>query len=65
MENLRQINDINYQPVNGDNIILNLREGILLNSENFEIRWLDNDNTEIYLNGWNGFIEDGGFILVI
>lgn len=65
MENLRQINDKNYQPIKGDNLILNTRTGNLVDIQTFEINWSDNNETEIYPNGWEGFIGDGGFILAI
>lgn len=61
---LRQINDIEYIPMKGDNVSLNDRIGILIDEDNFEIEW-DNSDTEIILGGWAGFINQGGFILII
>lgn len=65
MENLRQINDINYTPIIGDNVVLNNRKGVLLDNDFNQIHWLDSDEIEDCIGGWNSFIEQGGFILVI
>jgi hypothetical protein len=61
---LRQLNDIEYTPMKGDNVSLNDRLGILIDENNFEIEWNDSE-TEIFSGGWVKFIEQGGFILVI
>jgi hypothetical protein len=43
MENLRQINDINYEPNKGDTVLLNSRYGCLLDNEFNQILWSDNE----------------------
>jgi len=65
MENLRQINDINYEPNKGDTVSLNSRYGCLLDSEFNQILWTDNEEIEDYVGGWLAFLEAGGYILVI
>ncbi len=65
MENLRQINDIDYTPMKGDNVLLNDRLGILLDDQFLEIHWSDNDVIESWLGGYESFINEGGFILMI
>jgi len=65
MENLRQINDINYEPNKGDTITLNSRYGCLLDNEFNQILWTDNDEVENWVGGWSSFLEEGGHILVI
>jgi hypothetical protein len=65
MENLRQINDINYEPNKGDNVSLSNRYGILLDNEFNQILWTDNEEVEDWVGGWSAFLEAGGYILVI
>ncbi len=65
MENLRQINDINYEPNKGDTVTLNSRYGCLLDNEFNQILWIDNDEIENWVGGWPYFLEAGGHILVI
>lgn len=65
MENLRQINDINYIPIKGDTLYLNNRYGCLLDDEFTQIIWSDNDEIEDWVGGWSAFLESGGYILVI
>jgi hypothetical protein len=65
MENLRQINDINYEPNKGDTVLLNSRYGCLLDSEFNQILWTDDEEIEEYVGGWPAFLEAGGHILVI
>jgi hypothetical protein len=65
MENLRQINDIDYTPMKGDNVLLNDRLGILLDDQFLEIHWSDNDVIESWIGGYESFIIAGGFILMI
>ena len=62
---MRQINDLNYTPIKGDNVELNGRSGILLDENFVEIHWLDNDEIQTWIGGWSSFINNGGFILVI
>jgi hypothetical protein len=62
---LRQVNDINYNPIKGDNLLLNDRTGILLDDQFSEIHWQDNDEVEQWVGGWKSFTEAGGFILLI
>ncbi len=65
MENLRQTNDINYTPIQGDNVILGTRIGFLLDGNFSQIQWNDNNEIEDWYGGWQSFIESGGFVLVI
>ncbi len=65
MEDLRQINDINYTPLKGDSIMLDNRYGLLLDDEFNQIQWVDNDEVEIWIGGWVSFVEAGGFVLII
>jgi hypothetical protein len=65
MENLRQINDINYKPTKGDSVGLNNRYGCLLDDEFTQILWIDNNETVEWIGGWQSFVEAGGFVLVI
>ena len=65
MENLRQINDINYEPIKGDTVSLNSRYGCLLDDEFNQILWTDNEEIEDFIGGWSAFLEAGGHILVI
>ena len=65
MEDLRQINDINYEPIKGDTVSLNSRYGCLLDDEFTQILWTDNDKIEDWIGGWYTFLEAGGHILVI
>jgi hypothetical protein len=65
MENLRQINDINYTPIKGDSVALDSRYGCLLDDEFNQILWSDNEEIENWIGGWNSFIDSGGFVLVI
>jgi hypothetical protein len=65
MENLRQINDINYEPNKGDTVSLNSRYGCLLDSEFNQILWTDNEEIENWVGGWSAFLGAGGYILVI
>ena len=65
MENLRQINDINYEPNKGDTVLLNSRYGCLLDNEFNQILWSDNEEIEDCIGGWSSFLEAGGYILVI
>ena len=65
MENLRQINDINYEPNKGDTVTLNSRYGCLLDDEFTQILWTDNEEVEDWIGGWSAFLEAGGFILCI
>lgn len=62
---MRQISDLNYTPIKGDNVELNGRSGILLDENFVEIQWLDNDEIQTWIGGWSSFINNGGFILVI
>jgi hypothetical protein len=65
MENLREINDINYTPLQGDNVMLGSRVGFLLDGNFSQIQWNDNNEIEDWYGGWKSFIESGGFVLVI
>ncbi len=65
MENLRQINDINYIPLQGDNVMLGSRIGFLLDGNFNQIQWCDNNEIENWYGGWQSFIESGGFVLSI
>ena len=65
MENLRQINDINYEPIKGDTVSLNSRYCCLLDDEFTQIIWSDNDKIEDWIGGWSAFLQAGGHILVI
>ena len=65
MEDLRQINDINYEPSKGDNVVLDSRYGVLLDENFNQILWTDNEEVEDWVGGWSAFLEAGGYILVI
>jgi len=65
MENLRQINDVEYTPTKGDTINLNGRYGCLLDDDLNQILWTDNGEIEYWVGGWSAFLEAGGHILVI
>jgi hypothetical protein len=65
MENLRQINDINYIPNKGDSVYLDNRYGCLLDDEFTQILWTDNEEIENWVGGWSAFLSTGGYILVI
>lgn len=65
MEQLRQINDNQYTPIKGDNLILDERIGLLLNDEFTQIQWLDTNEIEDWQGGWQSFLNNGGFILII
>lgn len=65
MEDLRQINDINYEPSKGDNVVLDSRYGVLLDENFNQILWTDNEEVEDWIGGWSAFLETGGYILVI
>ena len=65
MENLRQINHINYTPLQGDNVKIGERIGFILDGNFSRIQWVDNDEVEIWIGGWVSFIEAGGFVLII
>jgi hypothetical protein len=65
MENLRQINDINYTPIKGDTVYLNNRYGCLLDDEFGQIIWSDNEEVENWIGGFLEFLNQGGLILVI
>jgi hypothetical protein len=65
MENLRQINDINYTPSKGDNVCLEGRYGVLLDENFNQILWIDNEEFEDCVGGWSTFLQAGGYILVI
>jgi hypothetical protein len=65
MENLRQINDINYEPSKGDNVVLDSRYGVLLDENFNQILWTDNEEVEDCIGGWSDFLSTGGYILVI
>jgi hypothetical protein len=65
MEDLRQINDINYEPSKGDNVVLDSRYGVLLDENFNQILWTDNEEVEDCIGGWSAFLEAGGYILVI
>ena len=65
MENLRQINDINYEPNKGDTVLLNSRYGCLLDDEFTQVIWTDNEEIENWVGGWSAFLQAGGYILVI
>ena len=65
MEDLRQINDINYTPSKGDNVVLDSRYGVLLDNEFNQIIWTDNEEITDWSGGWLEFINVGGHILVI
>lgn len=65
MEDLRQINDINYTPSKGDNVVLDSRYGVLLDNEFNQIIWTDNEEIADWSGGWLEFINVGGHILVI
>jgi hypothetical protein len=65
MENLRQINDINYTPIKGDTVYLNNRYGCLLDDEFSQIIWSDNEEVENWIGGFLEFLNQGGLILVI
>ena len=65
MENLRQINDINYEPMKGDSTCLNNRYGVLLDENFNQILWTDNEEIENWIGGWSAFLGAGGYILVI
>jgi hypothetical protein len=65
MEDLRQINDINYEPSKGDNVVLDSRYGVLLDENFNQILWTDNEEVEDWIGGWSAFLGAGGYILVI
>lgn len=65
MENLRQINDINYIPSKGDTLYLHKRYGCLLDDEFTQIIWSDNNETIEWIGGWLEFLNQGGVILSI
>ncbi len=65
MENLRQINHINYKPLQGDNVKIGERIGFILDGNFSRIQWVDNDEVEIWIGGWVSFVEAGGFVLII
>ena len=65
MENLRQINDINYIPSKGDTVYLNNRYGCLLDDDFTQIIWSDNNEIIEWIGGWPEFINSGGYILAI
>jgi hypothetical protein len=65
MENLRQINDINYEPNKGDTVLLNSRYGCLVDDEFTQVIWTDNEEIENWVGGWSAFLQAGGYILVI
>ena len=65
MEDLRQINDINYEPSKGDNVVLDSRYGVLLDENFNQILWTDNEEVEDWIGGWSAFLQAGGYILVI
>jgi hypothetical protein len=65
MEDLRQINDINYEPSKGDNVVLDSRYGVLLDENFNQILWTDNEEVEDWIGGWSAFLSTGGYILVI
>lgn len=65
MEDLRQINDINYEPSKGDNVVLDSRYGVLLDENFNKILWIDNEEVEDCVGGWLTFLQAGGYILVI
>ncbi len=65
MENLRPINDINYTPIKGDNVLLDNRIGILLDADFQEIHWQNNDEIQLWVGGYESFIEMGGQILIV
>ena len=65
MEDLRQINDINYTPSKGDNVCLEGRYGVLLDENFNQILWIDNEEVEDWVGGWSTFLQEGGYILVI
>jgi hypothetical protein len=65
MENLRQINDKNYTPIKGDNVLLEGRYGILLDNTFSQILWVDNQEVTEWSGGWIEFINNGGYLLII
>ncbi len=65
MENLTQVNDNNYTPIKGDNVVLNNRQGVLLDNEFNQIQWIDTNEVEDWQGGWSSFLLSGGHILVI
>jgi hypothetical protein len=65
MEDLRQINDINYEPSKGDNVVLDSRYGVLLDENFNQILWTDNEEVEDWIGSWSAFLQAGGYILVI
>jgi hypothetical protein len=65
MENLRQINDTNYTPIKGDNVLLEGRYGILLDNTFSQILWVDNQEVTEWSGGWIEFINNGGYLLII
>jgi len=65
MENLRQINDVDYIPIKGDSVSLNGRYGCLLDDQFNQILWIDNEEVEDWIGGWLEFLNQGGLILVI
>ena len=65
MENLIQINDINYEPIKGDNVCLEGRYGALLDENFNQILWTDNEEVEDWIGGWSNFLSAGGYVLVI
>jgi hypothetical protein len=65
MENLRQINDKNYTPIKGDNVLLEGRYGILLDNTFSQILWVDNQEVTEWSGGWIEFINNGGYLLTI
>lgn len=65
MDNLRQINDINHKPLQGDNVKLNERIGFLLDENFSQIQWSDNGEVEDWNGGWQSFLESGGCLLVL
>ena len=65
MEELRQITDSEHSRIKGDNVVLNNRQGVLLDNDFNQIHWLDNDEIENWSGGWISFIQSGGCILII
>jgi len=65
MENLNKVNDTDYTPIKGDNVVLNGRLGYLLDNDFNQIFWTDTEEIEDWSGGWLSFLDAGGYLLLI